>query len=180
MLTGFLFMAICMQAQSPAAAPAAPKVEDQPSFAVVGVSVHTSGAKEAGGNGEIPALWTRAMQDGTFERIPNAADNKILAIYTDYSSDPNGEYTYVVGKRVTSADKAPDGMIAVTIPAGKYAVVESEKGALPDIMPKVRMRIQGMTAGELGGTRTYKTDYDVFPTGFNWQDTQVEVHVGIK
>lgn len=73
--------------------PAPPKVVDQESFSVIGVSIRTSGEKEAGGNGEIPALLTRAMQDGTLERIPNRADDKILAVYTDFASNRKGEYT---------------------------------------------------------------------------------------
>jgi predicted transcriptional regulator YdeE len=177
-----LILAAASHAQEqPQAETAVPvKVEDQQSFTVIGVSVHTTAQKEVGGNGEIPALWNRVMQDGTFERIPSHADDKILAVYTDYSGDQNSEYTYMVGMRVTSADKVPDGMVSVTVPAGKYAVIESDKGALPDIMPKVKKRIHAMTASELGGARTYKTDYDVFPAGFDWQDTQVEGHVGIK
>ena len=77
-------------------------------------------------------------------------------------------------------DKVPDGMTAITVPAGKYAVVESDKGALPEIMPKVWRRIATMPPKELGGERIFRTDYEVFPGGFDWQDTQVEVHAGVK
>jgi predicted transcriptional regulator YdeE len=163
-----------------AQSPATLKVEEQPSFAVIGVSVRTSGQKEAGGSGEIPALWTRALQDGTFGRIPNRTDDKMLAIYTDYASDQKGAYTYLLGARVSSAEKVPEGMVAVTIPAARYAVIESDQGALPDIMPKVWQHIAAMSARDLGGDRSFKTDYEVFPAGFDWQNTQVELRVGLK
>jgi predicted transcriptional regulator YdeE len=156
------------------------KVEEQQSFAVIGVSVHTSGQKEAGGSGEIPALWTRAMQDGTFERIPNRTDDKMLAIYTDFVTDQTGAYTYILGERVSSTEKVPEGMVAVTIPAGRYAVIESDKGALPDIMPKLWKDIAAMSTKDRGGNRSFKTDYEVFPAGFDWQNTQVEAHIGVK
>jgi predicted transcriptional regulator YdeE len=162
-----------------ASAPTA-KVEEQQSFAVIGVSVRTSGQKEAGGNGQVPALWARSLQDGTFERIPNRTDEKMLAVYTDFDGDQTGVYTYILGARVSSAEKVPDGMVAVTIPAGRYAVVQSDKGTLPDIIPKVWKDIAAMSTKDRGGERSFKTDYVVFPAGFDWQDTQVEVHVGMK
>ena len=167
-------------AQSPEVAASAAKVEDQQSFTVIGVSVRTDNRKEAGGNGEIPKMWASAMQDGTFDRIPNRADGNILAVYTDYASDQNGEYTYVLGARVTSTDKVPDGFVAVTVPAGKYAMVQTDKGALPDVMPRVWQRIYAMSTKELGGERAFKTDYEVYPAGFDWQNAQIDLHLGLK
>ena len=167
-------------AQSPTATASSAKVEDQQSFALIGVSVRTNHWKEAGGNGEIPNLWARAMQDGTFDRIPNRADTNIVAVYTNYATDQNGEFTYVLGARVTSIDKVPDGFVAVTIPAGKYAAVQTDKGALADVMPKVWQRIYAMPAKELGGERAFKVDYEVYPARFDWQNAQIDVHLGLK
>src|SRR5271170_5460945 len=81
-----LALAVSMNAgaETPTATASVAKVEDQPSFTVVGVSVRTDNRKEAGGTGQIPSLWTRAMQDGTFDSIPNRADSNILAVYSDY------------------------------------------------------------------------------------------------
>ena len=178
-LTALGSHASAQSASTPTATPTA-KVEEQQSFALIGVSVRTSGQKEAGGNGLVPALWARSLQDGTFERIPNRTDDKMLAVYTDFDGDQTGVYTYILGARVSSAEKVPDGMVAVTIPAGRYAVVQSDKGTLPDIMPKVWKDIAAMSTNDRGGERSFKTDYVVFPAGFDWQDTQVEVHVGVK
>ncbi|MFY9939227.1 MAG: GyrI-like domain-containing protein [Silvibacterium sp.] len=177
-----LALAISMNAsaQTPTATTSVAKVEDQPGFSVIGVSVRTESRKEAGGTGQIPNLWTRAMQDGTLDSIPNRADSNILAVYTDFASDQNGEFTYVLGARVTSIDKVPAGFVAVTIPAGKYAVVQTDKGALPDVLPKVWQRIHAMPASELGGERAFKVDYEVFPAGFDWQNAQIDVHLGLK
>ena len=181
-LTLLLTTGISMRAnaQSPTATASSAKVEDQQSFAMIGVSVRTSHWREAGGNGEIPNMWARAMQDGTFGRIPNRADTNIVAVYTNYATDQNAEYTYVLGARVTSIDKVPDGFVAVTIPAGRYAAVQTDKGALPDVMPKVWQRIYAMPAKELGGERSFKVDYEVYPAWFDWQNAQIDVHLGLK
>jgi len=69
---------------------------EQQSFSVIGVSIRTSGEKEAAGNGKIPAQWTRVTQDGTLERIPNRADDKILVAYADFASNHKGGYTYIL------------------------------------------------------------------------------------
>jgi predicted transcriptional regulator YdeE len=113
------------------------------------------------------------------DRIPNRADSNILAVYTDYASDQNGKYTYCWA-RVTSVDKVPDGFVAVRIPAGKYAVVQTDKGPLPDVMPKMWQRIYAMPAQALGGERAFKVDYEVYPAGFDWQNAQIDVHLGLK
>jgi predicted transcriptional regulator YdeE len=181
-LAGFSFalsLTIAMQARAQSTASPV-TTEAQPGFTVVGFSVRTDYQKEADGKGEIPQLWQRVMQEGSLESVPHRSDNNLIAIYTDYSSDEKGEYTYVLGVRVSSVDKVPDGMIQVNVPTGKYAIVDSEKGPLPDVMPKVWQRIWTMPAAELGGQRAFKTDFEVYPEGFDWQDAQIAVHVGLK
>jgi predicted transcriptional regulator YdeE len=181
-LLGFAAMfCISIPAQAKAQSKAsAVNTETQPAFTVVGFSIRTTNQKEAGGNGEIPQIWQRAMQQGLLENIPHRADNNFTVVYTDYTSDQNSDYTYVLGVRVSAVDKVPEGMVAVPVPAGRYAIVESETGPLPQIMPKLWQSIWAMSPKELGGERAFKADYEVYPESFNWQDAQVEVHLGLK
>ncbi len=182
LLVGFavaLFLSVPVQAHTQSATSPV-TTEAQPGFTVVGFSVRTSNQKEAGGNGEIPQLWQHVMQQELLDNVPQRTDNNLIAIYTDYSSNEKGEYTYVLGVRVSTVEKVPDGMIQVNVPAGKYAIVNSEKGPLPDVMPKVWQRIWAMPAAELGGQRAFKTDFEVYPEAFDWQNAQVAVHLGLK
>lgn len=165
---------------STAAAPTAVQTENEPGFTVVGLSVRTSRDKEANGSGQIPQLWQQAMQDGSLQSIPNRADGETIALYTDYSGPDNDEYTYVLGVKVTAADKIPDGMVAVKVPAGKYAVVASETGSLPQVIPQLWQRVHAMDAKELGGERAFKTDVQTFPADFDWQDTHTTLYLGLK
>lgn len=178
-LTTTFFLNAPVVGQTPAAASAV-SAESQPGFTVVGLSVRTDNQKEAGGSGSIPQMWQQAMQEGTLENVPHRADNNLTVVYTDYASGQGGEYTYVLGVRVSSVDKVPQGMVAVKVPAGRYAVVESEKGSLPEVLPKVWQRIAAMTPAELGGQRAFKADYEIYPEGFNWQDAQIPVYIGLK
>jgi len=171
------------QKNSQTATPLTPSpvtTETQPGFTVVGLSVRTTNQAEAGGNGLIPKMWQNTMQQGSLESIPHRADNNITVVYTDYASDHNGEYSYVLGVRVSAVDKVPDGMVTVIVPAGKYAVVQSDQGSLPEVMPKVWQRINTMPAAELGGQRAYKADYEIYPEGFDWQYAQIPVYLGLK
>jgi predicted transcriptional regulator YdeE len=85
----------------------------------------------------------------------------------------------VLGVRVSSVDKLPTGMISITVPAGKYAIVDSEKGPLPEVLPKVWHKIWAMPATELGGERAFKADYEVYPEGFDWQNAHIPVYIGL-
>lgn len=176
MISGFRAFA---QSSAPAK-PSPVSTDNQPGFTVVGVWVRTNNQTEAGGNGEIPKIWQRALQDGSLENIPHRTDNNLTVVYTNYTSDQNGDYTYVLGVRVASVDKVPDGMMTVSVPAGKYAVVESEQGSLPEVLPKVWQRIYAMPASEMGGQRAFKADYEVYPEGFDWQNAQIPVYIGLK
>lgn len=176
-----LLLTSCLQKQANAqSASLEAKTEDQQGFQVIGVKARTTNEKERGGNGEIPKLWQRMMQENLADKIPNRYDQNLIAVYTDYASDQNGEYTYVLGARVTSAKDVPPGFVTVNISAGKYAVVQSDKGPPSEIMPRVWRRIWAMSPAELGGTRAFKSDYEIYPPGTDVQNMQVTLYLGLK
>ena len=156
------------------------KVEEQKSFNVIGLAVRTNNQQEASGQGEIPKLWQRFMQQGTTEKIPNRADQNLLAVYTDYENDQNGEYTYLIGARVTSTADVPAGLTLKEIPAGSYAILETEKGPAALILPKIWQQLWSMSAKDLGGQRAFQADYEIYPPGFDPQNAQVTLHIGLK
>lgn len=152
----------------------------QESFTVVGVTVRTSNAREAGGDGEIPKLWTRVMQEGLLNDIPDRADQNIVVVYSGYGGDDKSDYDYTIGVRVKSADKVPDGDVAKTIAAGRYAVVRSEQGPPQQVVPAVWAHIWQLKPEELGGQRAFMTDYEVYPPDMTADSTQIDVYVGLK
>jgi predicted transcriptional regulator YdeE len=158
-----------------------PRVVQQSAFTVVGITARTSNAKEMTPGGVIGKQWARFMQDGVLAKIPNKADKAIVAVYTNYVSDKDGEYTYVLGARVTSDSEVPAGMVAKKIPAGRYAVFTSEKGAASKVMPEAWVRINSLPKSATGGNRVYGTDFEVYnERAADPQNAQVDVYVGIK
>src|ERR1700751_955484 len=93
-----------------------PKVVERGAFTVVGIAARTSNPREMSADGIIGKQWGRLMQEGLLAKIPNKADSNIVAVYTDYASDHNGEYTYVLGARVKSDEAGPTGMGGRKIP----------------------------------------------------------------
>ncbi len=168
------------QTPSAASAPAAPKIDDQPSFIVVGVTVRTNNATEAGGEGKIPQMWQSVMQNGTLEQIPNRDGDALVVVYSDYASDHTGDYNYTLGYKVTSADKIPEGMVARTIHPGKYAVLDSDQGPPQQVIGALWQRINSMTPQQLGGTRAYQSDFETYDQVTNWTDMHMTAHIGLR
>lgn len=165
---------------APPAAPTAPKVDDQESFTVIGLTVRTTNAKEAGGQGDIPQLWQNAIQNATLDAVPNKVGDNLVVVYSDYASDSTGEYNYTLGYRVSSADKIPDGMVAKTVRAGKYAVIASETGPPQEVIPALWQRINSMTPHQLGGARAFQTDFETYAAIVDWGNMQTTAHIGVK
>jgi predicted transcriptional regulator YdeE len=158
------------------------KTVDQKGFTVIGISTRTDNAQEAAGNGLIAKQWERFYKEGILDKIPNKADPSTYVVYSDYASDRNGEYSYIIGAKVSDVSAVPAGLVARTVSAGKYAVISSERGPVPKIIVEAWQQIWGLEdQGQLGGKRAYKTDFEVYgQRARNPQDSQIEIYVGVK
>ncbi|MFY9559416.1 MAG: GyrI-like domain-containing protein [Terriglobales bacterium] len=159
-----------------------PKKVHQNGFPVVGIEVRTTNAKEASGEGVIPKQWQRFFQDGIQQKIPDKVDGTIYALYTDYASDRNGEYSFVIGVKVNPKAKVPAGMILRKIPAGEYAVITSDKGPVGKVVTADWQQIWSLEdKHQLGGPRAYRADFEVYDQrAADPQSSQVDVYVGVK
>jgi CubicO group peptidase (beta-lactamase class C family)/predicted transcriptional regulator YdeE len=158
-----------------------PKVVSQDGFTVIGIAARTTNAKEMTPDGVIGKQWMRTFQEGVLGKIPNKADASIIAVYTDYASDHNGEYTYLLGARVTSDAQVPEDMVAKKIPGGKFAVFTSDKGPAPQVVPAIWIKINSLAQNAVGGDRLYRADYEIYDErARDPENLQVDVYVGIK
>jgi CubicO group peptidase (beta-lactamase class C family)/predicted transcriptional regulator YdeE len=158
-----------------------PKVIERGGFTVVGIEARTSNAREMTADGVIGKQWGRIFQEGLLEKIPNKADQNIVAVYTDYASDHDGEYTFLLGARVTSDANVPAGMVAKKIPAGKFAVFTTDKGPGPQVVPAAWMKINSLPPSATGGDRVYAADYEIYDErATDPQNLQADIYIGIK
>ena len=157
------------------------KTVQQRAFTVVGIAARTSNAKEGTPEGVIGKQWQRLRKEGLLGEIPNKADGNIVAVYTEYASDKDGEYTYVLGARVTNAKSIPAGMVAKKVPGGRYAVFTSGKGPVQKVVVEMWQRVWTTPKSALGGDRTYKADFEVYDErAQNPADTVVDLYVGVR
>jgi predicted transcriptional regulator YdeE len=158
-----------------------PKVVKQEAFTVVGIAVRTSNATEMTSEGVIGKQWGRLMQENLLEKIPNKADKSITAVYFDYASDKNGEYTFLLGAKVTTDADVPAGMVVKKIPAGRYAVFTTEKGPGERVVPEAWMRINSLPKSAVGGDRLYGADFEIYDErAADPQNLQADIFVGIR
>jgi predicted transcriptional regulator YdeE len=155
---------------------------DQKEFTIIGIPVRTNNAQEAASNGVIPKQWDKFYEEGILEKIPDKADPAIYVVYTDYTSDRNGDYSYIIGAKVSNASTVPSGLVSKTVSAGKYAIVTSERGPIPKIVVEAWQHIWGLEdQAQLGGKRAYRTDFEVYDQrARNPLDSQIDVYVGVK
>ncbi len=158
------------------------KAIEKEEFTIIGIAAKTSNAKEMSGQGIIGDQWDRFFTEGIADKIPNKTDRNILALYTDYESDRNGEYTFVLGAIVSDTTNIPQGMVSKKVPAGRFKVITSDKGPVQNIVIKSWQQIWSMEDGsELGGKRSYQADYEVYDErSRDPQNAEVDIYLGIQ
>jgi predicted transcriptional regulator YdeE len=158
-----------------------PRAVQQEEFAVVGIAVRTSNAEQMTEARPIGKQWERLFKEGVLAAIPNKADGNILALYSEYASDKDGEYTYLLGARVTKVENAPAGMVVKNVPAGRYAVFTSERGPVQKVVVEMWRRVWETPKSALGGDRTYKTDFELYDQrAKNPVDSVVDLYVAVR
>lgn len=149
-------------------------------FYVAGYLVRTNNSDEASGESKIGPLWQRFKQENLVARIPNRADADLTVVYSNYASDENGNYDYLLGARVNSIHHLPAGMTWKRVEPATYAVILTNKGQMPGVLQAAWDHIWHMSPRELGGKRAFITDYEIYDQRTkNSQEAQVEIHIGL-
>ncbi len=160
-----------------------PKTVQLESFEVVGIATRTNNAKEAGPQGAIPKLWQRFMQEHVLEHIPNKTNPDLYAVYTDYVSDANGDYTLVIGAKVGTVSDSliPSGMVRTEIPAGQYAVFTCDRGPAAKVVVERWKRIWSYYESPGNGERAHRADFEVYDQrAADPNNAQVDIYIGLK
>jgi predicted transcriptional regulator YdeE len=158
-----------------------PRIIQLDAFEVMGIEARTNNAAEAGPNGVIPKLWQRVVQQHALDGIPDRLDQNIYAVYTDYASDANRDYTLVLGAKVRPGTKTPDGMIVKTVPSGRYAVFTSDVGPVAKVVVQTWKQIWSYYQSPVNGQRSYRADFEVYDQrAADPNHAQVDIYIGMK
>ena len=167
-----LYMAIAVDSKT-----ANVPISGQPGFTIIGLRVRTTNAAEATPQGQIGKLWQRISSDSILGQIPGRADSNIYAVYTDYDTDENGAYTFVLGVKVTPGTSPKSNLVSQQVRPGRYALFESKPGPAKDVGIETWKRIWSWPDR---GKRAYKTDYEVHSAKPGSQNEQVRIYIGVK
>jgi predicted transcriptional regulator YdeE len=127
-------------------------------FIVAGLSVRTTNQHHRSQK-DIAELWEAFFRNAYLQQLmPNKVSDDIYCIYTDYESDFTGEYTTVIGYRVSDAAGIPVNMSLTVkeIPGSKYYKYISE-GELPYAIGRTWAHIWQSAID-----RRYSADFDIY------------------
>jgi predicted transcriptional regulator YdeE len=157
-----------------------PRVHES-SFYVVGYAIRTNNADEMSGHGRIGKLWERFLQQNLGTTIPHRVDEALIVVYSDYSSDERGEFSYLLGARVSSVHNLPTELSYRRVVAGEYAVFTTPIGPRVEMLQEEWKRIWRCPPDELGGRRAFITDYEVHDRrSADPVRAQLEIHIGVQ
>jgi predicted transcriptional regulator YdeE len=160
-----------------------PQIVYHESFQVVGITASTNNAKESGPDAIIGKLWQQFLSQGLPNQIPDRVDQSIVAVYTDYVTDANGQYTFVLGARIRPIPNPvlPEGMVVKTVPAGRYAVFTSDRGPVAKVVVETWKQIWAYYQLPANGQRAYRADFELYDQrAADPNNAQVDVYVGVK
>jgi len=150
-------------------------------ISVVGIGIRTNNERELTGTGEIGNLWNRLFAENIAARIPNKTSESFFAVYSNYASDENGDYDYLLGCPVDSIENLPEGMTYAAIASGDYAVFTTETGSVVEVVQAAWKHIWGRDPKELGHKRAFLTDYEVYDhRASDPANAKVEIHIGLE
>lgn len=159
-----------------------PELVEVGGFIVVGIAIRTSNAQELSPQAQIGNHWARFFREKWLEKIPDKADGNVLAVYTDYDSDQNGDYTLLIGARVKQVKgNLPPGLVIKGVPPIKFARFRSGTGPVAQVVPETWMRVWSSSTIDLGGRRAYRSDFEVYDErARDPQNAEIDIYIGIK
>ncbi len=144
-------------------------------FHVIGISIRTKN-ENGQASPDIEALWGKFWNEDIKSKIPNAINDDIYAIYTDYETDYNGAYTMIIGLSVNSLDHIPEGFVGMTIEKSKYQKIVS-KGKMPEAILNTWIEIWGNNKLN----RAYQTDFTIHGKKYyDGDEAEVETFISVK
>lgn len=129
---------------------------------IMGREIRTSNSRELSGQGLIGELWSKM----------NAELGRPIAVYSQYASDKDGEYSYMLGVEVGHDETLPLQFSKRTTEDGDYLCLKGDGPITPDLVTSLWRQIWMLEeTGQLA--RAYRTDFEIYTPG------GLELYVGV-
>ena len=113
--------------------------------------------------GVIGQMWATGAPTGS----------PIVAVYSEYASNKDGEYNYMLGRKKVDDETLPQQMAQRRVPPGKYLRLEFAESVSPEAVVGLWRQVWEMeNKGEI--ERAYKTDFELY------SENGFELYVGVK
>ncbi|WP_428025638.1 GyrI-like domain-containing protein [Arcobacter sp.] len=120
-------------------------------------------------DGKIAQLWADYIEKNAYGSTFNKANNQYMyGVYSDYTSDVNGDYKVTVGVEVTKPKNA------IVIEDERYLVF-SNKGELPDVVLQTWGEIWEYFENNSEYERKYTIDFEKYV-----KEDEIEIYISIK
>lgn len=154
-----------------------------PEIKLVGICVRTSNERERDKmKGNIFPCVQKYFHQGLAEKISNRKrPGTTFCAYTGYETDHNGEYTYFIGEEVSELNNVPEGFQQLVVPKQQYAKFTTTPAPMPDVIVNAWKEIWEMSPKQLGGHRSYETDFEVYDErAADHQNIVLDLNIGIE
>ncbi|QCX01493.1 AraC family transcriptional regulator [Aggregatimonas sangjinii] len=143
-------------------------------FHVIGISVRTTNENGQAAS-DIGSLWERFMTEGILQKIPHRINDDILSIYTNYESDHTRPYDTILGCKVSSLDRIPDGMVGQTFVGGTFAKFNAKGNVTEGAVYRTWVNIWNTNLNRL-----YTADFEVYgKKASNRSNAEVTIYVAV-
>ncbi|WP_166241245.1 GyrI-like domain-containing protein [Paenibacillus turpanensis] len=146
------------------------------SFQVVGFKARTTNQAEMEGRGVISSMWERVYQESVLEEIPGKTSPVTYAIYTDYESDENGEYTFAIGTAAEGRE-VPKDLAIFAVPETSYVVFTSRRGPIREVVLEAWQYIWEWSRQN---KRAFAVDFELYDERCQDPDnSQVDIYISV-
>lgn len=117
----------------------------------------------------IANFWKEFMSTNILSIIKGKkADQVMYGVYYDYESNMDGEYSFMLGTKITDQTiPQPEGISTIKIPKQKYAVF------IADGLHEIRNTWKTIWSTDL--KRTYRFDFEIYTPNSN----QVKIYISV-
>lgn len=150
---------------------------------IAGLTVRTNNQLEMNPEtSKIGGLVYQYMTSNTADSLQHRTQpGKTFAVYTDYASDASGDYTYVIGEAVSSAEGQDASITTTQIPSGQYEKFTTAQGPIPEVVGNAWQQIWQMNAADLGGQRRFDADFEVYDQrAANPAQAIIDIYIGVE
>ena len=155
-----------------------PYLESVTAVSLVGIGTRTTNADEANPEmARIPDLYQQFFSQQVGDSIPERNNPALLyAVYTNYESDHQGAYDFLLCQQGNSTSALPEGLTAVTVPAGQYLVFEAS-GEMPQTVVTTWQTIWGYFDESVPYRRLYTVDFERYDQTLS---NQVKIYIAVE